>query len=41
MIKKGQIYIKQFNVMDGQLYSFNTLPIINKICEKYNFYGKD
>lgn len=40
-IKKGQVYIKQFNKMEGQCYTFYTLPDILRICIKYKIYGDD
>jgi len=37
-IKKGQIYENQTNKQEGRIYTFKTLPIIHKICAKYNLY---
>jgi hypothetical protein len=37
-ILKGQLYERQYNVMDGQTYTFKTLPEIAKICQKLNLY---
>ena len=34
MIKKGQIYERQYNEMDGDTYTFKSLPAIVKICQK-------
>jgi len=39
-IQKGQVYVHQFNKQDGQVYNFHTLPLILRICIKYNFYGQ-
>lgn len=39
-IQKGQVYVQQYNNLDGQLYNFFTLPLILRICIKYNFYGE-
>lgn len=41
MIMPGQAYIKQWNKMDGEHYTFKTLPHIYKICVKYKLYGDD
>lgn len=38
-IQKGQTYVRQWNVMDGIHYTFRTLPLILRICVKYNLYG--
>lgn len=40
-IKKGQMYEKQFNKMDGDVYTFRTLPAIGDICQKHKLYGDD
>jgi hypothetical protein len=40
-IKKGQVYVQQFNKADGELYTFRTLPHILRICIKYKLYGED
>lgn len=37
-IQPGQIYEKQYNKMDGITYTFRTLPIIFRICQKYKLY---
>lgn len=37
-IKKGQVYMKQFNKMDGDTYTFRSLPEIAAICHKYELY---
>lgn len=37
-IKKGQLYEAQFNEMDGECYTFKTLPAISKICQKLKLY---
>jgi hypothetical protein len=38
-IQKGQVYVRQWNVMDGEHYTVRTLPLILRICIKYNLYG--
>lgn len=40
-IKKGQVYVLQFNEYEGSLYTFKTLPLILKICLKHKIYGDD
>ena len=40
-IQKGQKYVSQFNKMDGQTFTFRTLPDILAICGKYNLYSED
>lgn len=37
-IKKGQLYEAQFNEMDGDIYTFKTLPTIAKVCQKLKLY---
>lgn len=37
-IKKGQKYERQFNKMDGRVYTFRTLPAIAKICQNHDLY---
>jgi hypothetical protein len=38
LIKKGQIYERQYNEQDGTTYTFKTLPAIGKICQKLDLY---
>lgn len=38
MIKKGQIYLKQWNKQDGETFTYRTLPSMSKICQKYNLW---
>jgi threonine aldolase len=40
-ILKGQIYEKQFNSYEGQVYNFKTLPEIGKLCSRHGLYGED
>jgi len=37
-ILKGQLYERQFNKMDGDSYTFRTLPDIGKLCSKHDIY---
>lgn len=37
-IKKGQVYERQYNVQDGETYTFKSLPEIVKICQKLDAY---
>lgn len=37
-ILKGQLYERQFNEMDGNIYTFRTLPDILKLCLKHKLY---
>lgn len=37
-IQKGEIYIRQACVMDGEIYTFKAIPEIHKICIKYDYY---
>jgi hypothetical protein len=37
-IKKGQLYERQYNVQDGETFTFKTLPEIAKICQKLDLY---
>lgn len=37
-IKKGQLYEFQTNEMDGEIYTFKSLPIIVKICQRLGLY---
>lgn len=37
-ILKGQPYEKQYNVMDGDTYTFRSRPEMNKLCHKYELY---
>lgn len=37
-IKKGQLYERQYNIQDGDTYTFKSLPEIVKICEKLEAY---
>lgn len=37
-ILKGQAYHLQVNKMDGEIYSFKSLPEISAICFKYHLY---
>lgn len=38
MIKKGQLYKKQFMKADGEVYTFRAIPEIHNICLKYDLY---
>ena len=38
MIKKGQLYERQYNVQDGETFTFKSLPAIVKICQKLDLY---
>lgn len=38
MIKKGQLYERQYNEQDGETFTFKTLPAIGKICTKLGLY---
>ena len=37
-IVKGQRYIKQNNVCDGEFYTFKAIPEMHDICLKYDLY---
>lgn len=37
-ILKGQVYERQVNKMDGELYVLRTLPEIGKMCHKHGMY---
>ena len=37
-IKKGQVYSKQVNKMDGEIYNFKSIPEIHEICLKHDLY---
>ncbi len=38
MIKKGEKYIVQNNVQDGEFYVFKAIPAIHKICIEHDIY---
>jgi len=38
IIKKGQLYERQYNVQNGQVFTFRSLPAIIKICMKLRLY---
>jgi hypothetical protein len=37
-IKKGDVYAKQINKVDGDLGTFRAIPAIHEICSKHNIY---
>tara|TARA_R110000764_G_scaffold146819_1_gene234604 strand:- start:3658 stop:3930 length:273 start_codon:yes stop_codon:yes gene_type:complete len=37
-ISKGQKYIRQGNIQDGELYTFKAIPELHSICLKCNLY---
>lgn len=37
-ILKGEEYIKQNNVCDGEFYMFKAIPAMHDICIKYDMY---
>jgi len=37
-ITKGQRYLKQCNVQDGEIRTFKAIPEIHDICIKYDLY---
>ena len=37
-ISKGDKYIRQNNVFDGELYTFKAIPEMHDICVKYELY---
>ncbi len=37
-IKKGDIYVRQNNKFDGEVYTFKAIPAIHDICIKYDLY---
>jgi hypothetical protein len=37
-IKKGEKYIVQNNVQNGEFYSFKAIPAIHEICLKHDIY---
>lgn len=37
-IKKGEIYNKQVNVYEGEIYTFKSIPAIVNICHKYDLF---
>jgi hypothetical protein len=37
-IIKGQKYIKQGNVQNGEIYTFKAIPEIHEICLKHDLY---
>ncbi len=37
-IQKGEIYIRQTNVFDGDVYDFKAIPAIHQICVKHGLY---
>lgn len=37
-IQKGQVYIKQNNIFDGEIYTFKAIPEIHQICIDHNLY---
>ena len=37
-VKKGEIYIRQNNKFDGEVYTFKAIPAIHDICIKYDLY---
>ena len=39
MIQKGEIYNRQFNKCDGEVYYFISIPAILAICLKYDVFG--
>jgi len=40
-IQKGEKYMKQVGVFDGDLSTFRAIPEIHQICYKYEFYPYD
>lgn len=40
-ILKGEPYIRQRNVLDGDIYTFKAIPEIHDICLKYELYPED
>jgi hypothetical protein len=38
-IVKGQKYLKQNNVCDGEIYTFKAIPEMHELCLKYDHYG--
>ena len=41
MIKKGEEYIIQNSVSNGEFYAFKAIPAIHDICLKYDIYEED
>lgn len=37
-VKKGQKYIKQANIQDGEIRTFKAIPEIHAICIKHDLY---
>lgn len=37
-IIKGQKYIQQINIQDGEFYIYKAIPEIHEICLKYGYY---
>ena len=40
-IQKGQIYINQVGVWDGDFYEVKILPEMHKLCLKYDLYPEE
>ena len=38
-ILKGEIYMRQNNKFDGELYTFKAIPAIAEICFKYDLFA--
>lgn len=41
MIKKGETYLYQVGIYDGDFYSAKAIPEIDEICVKRGFYNED
>lgn len=38
LIKKGERYIRDRGILDGEFYTFRARPDINNLCHKYEVY---
>jgi len=39
-VKKGDIYVRQFNEFEGRTYTFIAIPAMHEICLEYDFYAQ-
>ena len=37
-IQKGQVYVRQNNIYDGEFYTFKAIPEVHQICIDHDLY---
>ena len=37
-IQKGQVYVRQNNIYDGEFYTFKAIPEVHQLCIDHNLY---